>query len=135
MKLQLMISRLNTALEDQCQNVVQSIPRVVREAEQLQQEAALLKDKLSAVKSDVEEVERETEENMHTLVQMDSVKERLSETSRALQEADNWTMLDNQVEDAFENNDLDVVAEKLMGMQGSLRLLQHAADYQERVDH
>ena len=25
------------------------------------------------------------------------VKERLSETSRALQEADNWTILDNQV--------------------------------------
>ena len=27
MKLQLMISKLNTALEDQCHNVVQSIPR------------------------------------------------------------------------------------------------------------
>jgi len=135
MKLQLMISRLNTALEDQCHNVVQSIPRVVREAEQLQQEASLLKDKLSAVKADIESVEKETGENMHTLVQMDRVKERLSETSRALQEADNWTMLDNQVEDAFENNDVDVVAEKLGGMQGSLRLLQHAADYQERVEH
>ncbi len=27
MKLQLMISRLNSALEDQCQNLVQSVPR------------------------------------------------------------------------------------------------------------
>ncbi|XP_023342815.1 conserved oligomeric Golgi complex subunit 7 [Eurytemora carolleeae] len=135
MKLQLMISKLNIALEDQCQTVVQSIPRVVREAEQLQQEASLLSDKLAAVKADVERVEKETEQNMHTLVEMDRVKERLSETSRALQEADNWTMLDNQVEDAFEKNEVDVVAEKLTGMQASLRLLQHAADYQDRVDH
>ena len=39
-----------------------------------------------------------------------------------------------KVEDAFENNDVDVVAEKLGGMQGSLRLLQHAADYQVHDD-
>ena len=35
-----------------------------------------------------------------------------------------------KVEDAFEKNEVDVVAEKLIGMQASLRLLQHAADYQ-----
>ena len=35
-----------------------------------------------------------------------------------------------KVEDAFEKNEVDVVAEKLTGMQASLRLLQHAADYQ-----
>ena len=35
-----------------------------------------------------------------------------------------------QVEDAFEKNEIDVVAEKLTGMQASLRLLQHSADYQ-----
>ena len=37
MKLQLMIARLNSALEEQCAGVVQAVPRVVREAEQLQQ--------------------------------------------------------------------------------------------------
>ena len=35
-----------------------------------------------------------------------------------------------QVEDAFENNDLDLVSEKLAGMQASLRLLHHVVDYQ-----
>ena len=39
MKLQLMIAKLNSALEDQCGAVVQSIPRVIRDAAQLESEA------------------------------------------------------------------------------------------------
>jgi len=66
---------------------------------------------------------------------MDLVKERVAGTRRALQEADNWTSLDSQVEDAFDSDDLDTVAERLAGMQNSLRLLSHVADYQERVAH
>ena len=34
------------------------------------------------------------------------------------------------MEDAFDNDDLETVAERLVGMQGSLRLLWHVADYQ-----
>jgi len=83
----------------------------------------------------MESVECETRENMSTLVRMDTVKERLGATTRALQEADNWSSLDTQVEDAFDNDDLDTVAERLAGMQASLRLLHHVADYQERVAH
>jgi len=135
MKLQLMIARLNSALEEQCSAVVQSVPRIVREAEQLEQEAGLLRDKLIMVKADVAKVEAETAENMGALVRMDLVKERVAGTRRALQEADNWTSLDSQVEDAFDSDDLDTVAERLAGMQNSLRLLSHVADYQERVAH
>jgi len=135
MKLQLMIAKLNSALEDQCAAVVQSVPRVIREAGQLEQEAGLLRDKLVAVRAEMESVECETRENMSTLVRMDTVKERLGATTRALQEADNWTSLDTQVEDAFDNDDLDTVTDRLAGMQASLRLLHHVADYQDRVAH
>ena len=100
MKLQLMIARLNSALEEQCSAVVQSVPRIVREAEQLEQEAGLLRDKLIMVKADVAKVEAETAENMGALVRMDLVKERVAGTRRALQEADNWTSLDSQVDPA-----------------------------------
>ena len=98
MKLQLMIARINTALEEQCSAVVQSVPRIVREAEQLEQEAGLLRDKLVGVKADVAKVEAETAENMGALVRMDLVKESVAGTRRALQEADNWTSLDSQVD-------------------------------------
>ena len=36
------------------------------------------------------------------------------------------------MEDAFDSDDLDTVAERLAGMQNSLRLLSHVADYQVR---
>lgn len=110
MKLQLMIAKLNSALEDQCGAVVQSIPRVLRDAAQLETEAGLLSDKLHHIRGEMEVVEAETRENMSSLVRMDSVKERLAATTRALQEADNWTSLDNQVEDAFDSNDHEAVA-------------------------
>ena len=135
MKLQLMIAKLNSALEDQCGAVVQSIPRVIRDAAQLESEAGLLSDKLSQIRAEMEAVEAETRANMSSLVKMDCVKERLAATTRALQEADNWTSLDNQVEEAFDSNDHEAVAEKLVGMGGSLRLLHHVADYQDRVCH
>ena len=80
MKLQLMIARINSALEEQCSAVVQSVPRIVREAEQLEQEAGLLRDKLVGVKADVAKVEAETAENMGALVRMDLVKERIAGT-------------------------------------------------------
>ena len=135
MKLQLMIAKLNSALEDQCGAVVQSIPRVLRDAAQLESEAGLLSDKLHQIRGEMEAVEAETRENMSSLVRMDSVKERLAATTRALQEADNWTSLDNQVEDAFDSNDHEAVAQKLVGMGQSLRLLHHVQDYQDRVSH
>ena len=134
MKLQLMIAKLNSALEDQCNAVVQSVPRVIREAGQLELEAALLSDKLATIRAEMETVELETRENMSSLVRMDAVKERLSATSRALQEADNWTSLDNQVEDAFDKDEHEVVTEKLTGMQQSLRLLSHVPDIIRRTD-
>jgi len=135
MRLQLMIARVNSALEEQCQAVVQAVPRLVREAEQLEQEAALLRDKLVSVKKDVARVEAETAGNMSSLVLMDTVKERVAMTRRALQEADNWSSLDGQAEDAFEADALDTVAARLAGMAGSLRLLAHTEDYRERVAH
>jgi hypothetical protein len=68
MKLQLMIARLNSALEEQCGAVVAAVPRIVREAGQLEQEAGLLRDKLVTARAEVARVEGETAENMGTLV-------------------------------------------------------------------
>ena len=97
MKLQLMITRLNTVLEDQCGAVLAGVPRTVREAAQLEQEAGLLRDKLAGVRAEMCGVESEAGEQLGQLVRMDRVRERVAATSRALQEADNWTSLDTQV--------------------------------------
>ena len=53
MKLQLLIAKLNASLEDQSEHILQSMPRIVREVESLQQESALLKSSLEATRKSI----------------------------------------------------------------------------------
>ena len=43
MKLQLLIAKMNANLEDQSEQILQNMPRILREVESLQQESALLR--------------------------------------------------------------------------------------------
>lgn len=58
---------------------------------------------------------------------------RIQATSKALQEADNWTTFSTEIEDAMDNGDLEMIAEKLTGIQASLKILSHVPDFEERV--
>ncbi len=51
----------------------------------------------------------------------------------ALQEADNWTTLSAEIEEALDGGDLAAIAGKLSGIQGSLKILSHVPDYDDRV--
>jgi conserved oligomeric Golgi complex subunit 7 len=135
MKLQLLIAKLNASLEEQSEAVCQNLPRVVRDTESMQQEALLLQAKMEAVQEEIDKVNRETGSSMGTLVQMDLFKERIQATRRALKEADNWTTLTSEIEDAIDNNDLSLISEKLSGIQSSLKILSHVPDYDDRVIH
>ena len=52
---------------------------------------------------------------------------------RALKEADNWTTLSTEREDALDNGDLSLVSSKLSAIQNSLKILSHVQDYDSRV--
>ena len=68
---------MNANLEDQSEQILQSMPRIIREVESLQQEAALLKSSMSAVQSDIDKVNNDTGASMETLVKMDLTKQRI----------------------------------------------------------
>nr|CAD7574358.1 unnamed protein product [Timema californicum] len=53
MKLQLYVQQVNSALEDTSQQVLQSLPRVMRDTELLHQEALLLREKMQLVKVEI----------------------------------------------------------------------------------
>ena len=61
-------------------------------------------------------MEKNTAQSMARLVELDTVKTRMQATSSALQEADNWTSLNADVEAAFEANDIDRISNILLGM-------------------
>eukprot|EP00051_Salpingoeca_urceolata_P029288 m.489477 g.489477 ORF g.489477 m.489477 type:complete len:730 (-) comp26803_c0_seq1:35-2224(-) len=131
-KLQTFIQKVNSELQETSRQVVQDLPSVVRSIDVIAQELSSLKERMALVKQDIERVEQDTAQSMALLVELDRVKERIEETSSALQEADNWTTLSTDIEAAFVSEDLAMIASTLLGMQRSLMVLSDVPDYEDR---
>lgn len=63
---------------------------------------------------------------------VNQVKTRMIETSSALQEADNWSSLSEDIDAAFQTGDLKAISSKLLGMQRSLMVLSEHDDFADR---
>lgn len=64
--------------------------------------------KLATVEQEVSQVEKDTSQSLSYLVKLDTVKTKLKATSKALQEADNWTTLMADIEDVRALNSLSI---------------------------
>ncbi|KAH7962147.1 hypothetical protein HPB52_014649 [Rhipicephalus sanguineus] len=132
-KLQLFIQEMNSALEETAQQVQQNLPRVLREVETMQQEAALLKLQMAAVQKDIAKVEQDSSTSMRTLLELDTIKLRMLDANKALREADNWTTLSADVDQVFQSGDMQAITERLVGLQASLEILVDVPDYEQRL--
>lgn len=132
-KLQLFIQEMNSALEETAQQVQQNLPRVLREVETMQQEAALLKLQMAAVQKEIAKVEQDSSTSMRTLLELDTIKLRMMDANQALREADNWTTLSADVDQVFQSGDVQAITERLVGLQTSLEILVDVPDYEQRL--
>ncbi|KAK0159641.1 hypothetical protein PV327_010735 [Microctonus hyperodae] len=131
-KLQLYVQQVNGSLEETSQSVLSNLPRILRDTQLLQQEAIALKDKMIIVKDEIVRVEKNTALSMVSLENIDRMKTDLQLAKERLHEADNWTVLANDVEEVFESGDVENIAIKLFSMQKSLTMLINATDYEEK---
>ncbi|CAD6245186.1 GSCOCG00013571001-RA-CDS [Cotesia congregata] len=132
MKLQMYVQQVNLTVEETSQNVLGSLPRIFRETQLLQQEAASLKDKLSVVKDEIAKIEKDTSISITSLAKIDKIKSDLEQAKQSLHEADNWSVLANQVEESFETGDIEVISSKIFSMQKSLSMLTTSTDYEDK---
>ncbi|XP_066586605.1 conserved oligomeric Golgi complex subunit 7 [Prorops nasuta] len=132
MKLQLYVQQVNGALEETSQSVLSGLPRVLRDTQLLQQEALALKEKMVTVKQEIAKVEKDTASSIESLERIDRIKTSLERAKQGLHEADNWTLLANDVEEVFESGDTQAIANKLFGMQKSLAMLVNVVDYEDK---
>ncbi|XP_078039653.1 conserved oligomeric Golgi complex subunit 7 isoform X2 [Augochlora pura] len=132
MKLQLYVQQVNGALEETSQSVLSSLPRVLRDTQLLQLEALALREKMVAVKQEIEKAEKDTASSMATLERIDKIKTDLQNAKQGLHEADNWSVLANDVEEVFESGDVEAIANKLFSMQKSLAMLVNVIDYEDK---
>lgn len=91
------MQQVNSSLEDASQNVLSSLPRILRDTKTLQQEALLLKQKMADVKEEIAKVEQNTGQSMATLERLDKIKTQLEGAKQGLHEADNWTLLGEKI--------------------------------------
>ncbi|RZF43006.1 hypothetical protein LSTR_LSTR017680 [Laodelphax striatellus] len=132
MKLQLYVQQVNSALEETSQQVLQGLPRVMRDAKMIHQEALMLREKMQSIRHEIVQVEKATGNSMASLEKIDRIKTDLQTAKEALHEADNWTLLATDIEEVFESKSVDKIASKLVSMQQSLSILATAADYDDR---
>ncbi|XP_043460976.1 conserved oligomeric Golgi complex subunit 7 isoform X2 [Leptopilina heterotoma] len=131
-KLQLYVQQINGALEETSQSVLSSLPRILRDTHLLQQEATALQDKMVVVKQEIANVEKDTASSIAVLERIDRIKTDLQTAKQGLHEADNWTVLANDVEEVFESGDIENIASKLFSMQKSLTMLANVVDYEDK---
>lgn len=70
------------------------------------------------------QVESDTAHSMQTLVELDRVKQRMLQSRTALQEADNWTTLSENVEEVFATGDVQKVSQLIVGCHGNCQIYQ-----------
>nr|CAI5835944.1 unnamed protein product [Callosobruchus analis] len=131
-KLQLYVQQLNTTLEQTSQQVLSSLPKIMRDTTSLQQEAVTLKQKMATVKSEIERIEYDTGKSIDTIEKLDSLMNRLNMAKQGLHESDNWTVLVNDLEEVFDTKNIEAISSKIMSMQNSLKLLMNISDYEDR---
>ncbi|KAJ8961428.1 hypothetical protein NQ318_014675 [Aromia moschata] len=132
MKLQLYVQQVNNALEDTSQQVLASLPKIMRDTKNLQQEALALKEKMAIVRQEIEKIEHDTGKSINTIEKLDSMKSRLNMAKQGLHESDNWMILVNDLEEVFDSKNIENISNKILGMQNSLKLLINVADYEDR---
>lgn len=131
-KLQLYVQQVNSSLEEMSEQVVASLPRIMRDANVLSQEAEMLQQKMSAVKQEIIDVEKNTRASMASLERIDKIKSELLSAKQSLHEADNWTLMSTDIEEIFERGDMEVIAAKIISMQQCLGVLVHTPDYEDK---
>lgn len=134
-KLQVFIQEVNKSLEEMSQQVVSSMPRVLRDVEALKQETTYLRQQMQQVRDEIHDVEQKTSHTMKVLVLTDQVRSRVEKSCAALREADNWSSLAAAIEDVFRSGDFHTIAFRLKSMQNSLEILKDSPDYEDKVMH
>uniref|UniRef100_A0A336LM73 Conserved oligomeric Golgi complex subunit 7 n=1 Tax=Culicoides sonorensis TaxID=179676 RepID=A0A336LM73_CULSO len=119
-KLMLYVQQVNEKIEETSQDILCSLPSVIKDVQNLQIEASTLKNSISEVEREISIVQDETSTGIERLEYLDNLKNQLQIAKQGLQESDSWGALTTELEDLLERNDIMSACNKLMALQQSL---------------
>ncbi|KAG4072255.1 hypothetical protein HA402_004187 [Bradysia odoriphaga] len=136
-KMQLYVQQLNSALEDTSQQVLSAIPKIMKDAQNLQNAAVSLKAQMSDVQCNIDQVQRNTGASMQNLERLDDLKSKLEFAKQGIQESDGWGRLTTELDELIEHSKLADACSKLQALQKSLQAqigLPHQSEREDQVE-
>ncbi|XKL64088.1 hypothetical protein PGB90_004174 [Kerria lacca] len=131
-ELQLYIEQVNSVLEENCHRIANNLPKIIGEVEILNENVMVLSEKLKIIKLEIETIEKNTDESVISLEKIDCLKSTLENVKQTLHEADNWSTLAADIEEYFDNGNIEKITSLLVSMQQSLNVLSNADDYEDK---
>ncbi|VVC39784.1 Conserved oligomeric Golgi complex subunit 7 [Cinara cedri] len=131
-KLQLCVEQVHEVLDETTEQVLSSLPKVVNDIEQFENQASNIQQKIIDLKQEINTVKNNTGESLLKLQLYDEIKCNMEVNKNALEEADNWTKLITDIEILMDTGEIDQVTNRLIKMQRSLIVLENDSNYEDR---
>ncbi|XP_026480766.1 conserved oligomeric Golgi complex subunit 7 [Ctenocephalides felis] len=122
-KIQSCIKQVSQDLEETSQQILVTLPNIIKDTKLLQLEAETLKGKMISMNDEIAKVQDESGQCMSDLEELDKLKTELESAKQSLMEADKWTNLVSDIEELFEQSQVDVISERLSAMAKSLDMM------------
>ncbi|KAI6659418.1 oligomeric Golgi complex subunit 7 [Oopsacas minuta] len=128
MKLQLMVQELQSKVQEAGQRMIASVPKAVRDLESLKSEAHSLKQELREIDKKIEIFGKEYCLDVQSLKTLDAVKSRLELSINDLKEANNWSVLTQDLDEILYSKDLQQISHRISNMNRCLQLLKRESE-------
>lgn len=94
-KLQLFVQEVNSALDETSQQILNNLPKALRESEAIATESQQLKIQLESLKLDLGKVERDSSDSIRSVTDIETVKNRIQDTLTCLSERGTLKVIDD----------------------------------------
>ncbi|KAL5960636.1 Conserved oligomeric Golgi complex subunit 7 [Taenia solium] len=130
---QKMLETANQEVENTFHEVAQTIPRIIRNIESVNQQAILLRDHMDSVEKDFRKIHIDDSDVIRELERLDCQRQRAKKAADALREANRWSMLVNSRQALMEGDaNVDQLYQLILDMDQSLVYLEQMPDYADR---
>ena len=128
MKLQLMVQELQSKVQEAGQRMIASVPKAGRELESLKFEARSLKQELTQINTKMGIFGKEYSLDVESLKRLDAIKTRLEMSINDLREANNWSVLTQDLDEILYRKDPHQISQRISNMNRCLQLLKRESE-------
>ncbi|KAI3388146.1 hypothetical protein SNEBB_002941 [Seison nebaliae] len=134
-KFEMEIQDVNEKIDNSIKQVDTIVSELKNGVETVKKDYNVVGDVIHDVNDDIGNIKASQSTTMRMLVNLDATKQMLLQKSNTVQEAENWHLLDEELQEAFLTEDIENIVQQLIGMKHSLKILSELNDVTEETNH